>query len=171
MKENKKLRKKLAKQQQEFNNYREELANQVGEELAKQREELAKQREELAKQREELAKQREELAKQREELAKQREEFNNFRLDMDELRGNLGCGPPLKQEVKTEAEFLNGHEFGSASGEIVNALIKKGTTEQGGGCERFHCVCGGNVKNEKRAIYAHNRQPMHTKYVSKKEKE
>ena len=158
-KENKKLRKKLAKQQQEFNNYREELANQVGEELAKQREELAMQREELAK--------------QREELAKQREEFNNFRLDMGELRGHLGCGPPLKQGVKTEAEFLNGHEYtflGSASGEIVNALIKKGNTEQGGGgCERFHCVCGGNVKNEKRAIYAHNRQPMHTKYMSNKE--
>ena len=150
-KENKKLRKKLAKQQEEFNNYREELAMQ---------------REELAMQREDMAKQLEDMAKLLEDMAK----------NMDELCGAFGRrGMPLKQEVKTEADFLNGHEYtfiGSASGEIVNALIKKGTTEQGGGgCERFHCVCGGNVKNEKRAIYAHNRQPMHTKYVIKKEKE
>ncbi len=140
---------------------------------------------------------RKKLAKQQEELAMQREEFNNFRVDManlledmakdmDKLRGRLehdGCGPhigdlsiggELKQGggVKIEASFLNGHEFCSASGDIVNALMKQGTTEQGGGgCERFNCVCGGNVKNEKRAIYAHNRQPMHTKYMSKKEKE
>jgi hypothetical protein len=133
---------------------------------------------------------RKKLAKQQEELAKQREELNNFRVDMaklleemakdmDKLRGRLedeGCGPPLKQGggVKTEAEFLNGHDYtflGSACGEIVNALMKQGTAEQGGGCERFHCVCGGNVKNEKRAIYAHNRQPMHTKYMTKKEEE
>jgi predicted nuclease with TOPRIM domain len=136
---------------------------------------------------------RKKMAKQQEELAKQQEEFNNFRVemaklleemakDMDKLRGRLedeGCGPPigdlsigdLKQGggVKTEAEFLNGHEFGSACGEIVNALMKQGTAEQGGGCERFHCVCGGNVKNEKRSIHAHNKQPMHTKYMSKKE--
>ena len=137
-KENKKLRKKLAKQQQEFNNYREELANQVGEELAKQREELAKQREEFNNFRVDMAKLLEDMAK-----------------DMDELRGRLedeGCGPPI--------------------GELsVGGDLSIGDSKQigGGACERFHCVCGGNVKNEKRAIYAHNRQPMHTKYVSKKE--
>ena len=139
-KENNKLRKKLAKQQEEFNNYREELANQVGEELAKQREDMTKQREDMAKQLEDMAKLLEDMAK-----------------NMDELCGVFGRrGMPLKQSVgggvKTEAEFLNGHEYtflGSAYGEIVNALITKGTTEQdgGGGCERFHCVCGGNVKN------------------------
>jgi hypothetical protein len=147
-KENKKLRKKLAKQQQEFNNYCEELANQVGE-----------------------------------ELAKQREEFNNFRVemakDMDELRGNLGCGPPLKQEVKTEAEFLNGHEYtfiGSASGEIVNTVIKCCAEVGDGGSKvkqrqrervqktRVDCkVCGGVSSTDKHRKLRHEKSSLHQK--------
>jgi hypothetical protein len=135
------------------------------------------------------------LAKQREELAKQREEFNNFRVemaklleDMDKLRGRLedeGCGPPigdLKQGggVKTEASFLNGHEFGSASGDIVNALLKNGCcVEVGDGSEedkkkqkqrervqktRIDCkVCGGVSSTDKHRKFMHENSSLHQK--------
>ena len=177
-KENKKLRKKLAKQQEEFNNYREELANQVGEELAKQREELANQREEIDELRQRLEQVKEE---------------------------SLGCGPPIgdlsigdlsigylsigvsKQStgggVKTEASFLNGHDYtyiGSAYGEIVNAVIKTGCcAEVGDGSEedkkkqkqrervqktRVDCkVCGGVSSTDKHRKLSHENSSVHQK--------